>query len=448
MDSNLFEEKLAEQRKRDWEEIARCQNIAKQHGAERVTCPEPLFQAPELAVADEALRNLTTGTDRRRPPQTCKLLSFPAEVKLLILSYAAGRQILHIDHAPSLKRRHKRSCPNPAVCHVGRGPEFYVGACAAQVSERTAWKEFWTQSRVVPEDDDQDYYVADAHLRHNHCRPWQHQNFVCASSATLVPDRHLMAAFTVCRELAIHAFETFWQTNTFAFGETASFGRFLSRLSTSQLRSIRKLNIICPHQIPPQPGDFDPSRLVNIERLDTLDLSIHGDMLDENTNFFSAEPENRWADEVDIRKTYAGYFLRLEVLDVKQLRIIIFDSEHDHPYDPQYHNSEADRFNMRYTLEEKRILAKLMKSILMCPAEEREKLAAEDRRIYEMENLLKGLKYAQDVHWQVQREDLRERLDDLPDEAISNNEEPTEEPSAEESSTMDHDSSNEPAEGH
>ncbi|KAL8729754.1 MAG: hypothetical protein Q9181_004899 [Wetmoreana brouardii] len=167
-------------------------------------------------------------------------------------------------------------------------------------------------------------------------------------------------------------------------------------------------------------------------------------MLDESTNYFSAEPENRWADEVDVRKTHAGDLLRLEVLDFKQLRIIIFDNEYDHPYDPQYHDSEADRFNMRYTLEEKRILAKLIKSILMCPAEEREKLAAEDRCIYEMENLLKGLKYAQDVRWQVQREDLIGRLDDLPDETVSTDEEPTEEPSAEEWS-MDHDSSNEPA---
>ncbi|KAL8689155.1 MAG: hypothetical protein Q9218_005105 [Villophora microphyllina] len=338
------------------------------------------------------------------PRERLHILKLPDEIINEIFSFAVGRRILHVNHAETVmtlhvKKLRKRCCPHKDLCLLGQGPEFYIHTCEATVSEQAALKEFHSGADIIDDNDDEEFYVADARRRYQRCRVWEQPYFDCRTR--LPSENDFTDAFVVCRRLYHFAFQSFWKTNTLTFVETTSFGFFMSRLLPHQRQLLRLIDIVVPKYHCPQPTDFNPHLLKDIEKLEDLKLAVHGATFDDRLNFFAEE--DHWVGDVDARKTPAGEILRLEVVDIKNISVIVYDNEYDYQYNPTMHEDDSDRFDIRYTVGEKQELADFMHQVLSSSTAERQMLALREQRINEVENLLKGLKYAQDINWQLQR---------------------------------------------
>ncbi|KAL8896940.1 MAG: hypothetical protein Q9207_007474 [Kuettlingeria erythrocarpa] len=331
-----------------------------------------------------------------------QLLSLPAEILELILGYVLGNQVIHVDEARAIGHVHARHCPNPPGCVIDHGPQFYLRTCSAPISEADALRQFHTQASSIPVDDNARWYVADACARHETCRPWERPGFACNDPASASPWRNQFSILRVCRELAARAFRIFWESNTFSFGESASFGRFLPSLSVMQLQRIRTIHLCLDAEGLVIAGDFDPSEIRKLVSLDHLHVSVQslnvgfvGDM-DSNT------PSIR---QVDLRHGQAADFLRLEVLDIQRVSVIVYDNQEDYEED---HSGQTlgSRFQLRFTLDHKRGLARMIENTLLFDKTTRDVLAAKDRQIFELEHLLKAMKRSLYVRYQVQRKEI------------------------------------------
>ncbi|KAL8966646.1 MAG: hypothetical protein Q9183_003277 [Haloplaca sp. 2 TL-2023] len=313
--------------------------------------------------------------------------------------------------------QHRRMCAPQASCILRGGPQFYMRVCKAKTSERLAWQEFKTRCKTVPANDKEEYYVADTYRRHENCHPWKRRSFNCGKAIQTPPEKHRMGSFQVCRTFYEYAFRQFWQRSTFSFEDTVSFEQFVSALLPHQRSSIRAISLVMTDFDPLIANRFglDPKAIAGLEGLDHLDLSIHGSWFDDDSSYFNLPVKQRSVDQIRIRGTSVRHLLWLEVLDIKCLRVIVYDNEYNHPYDSGIHDEEYDRFEDRYTLEECRGLAKIVEALLTRPSQERKALAEHDRRIQEMENLLVGLKYAQEVRRCMQLKDVMGSLKGLPE---------------------------------
>lgn len=337
--------------------------------------------------------------NRQRPPQASGLLRLPAEILDHILGYVVGHKVLHVDDAESVEEEHLKLCDrHPAICEIGQGhgPHFYLRVCAACVSEQTAWEQFTFGYEEVPDRDEEEYYVADGKERHNRCRDWGDVTLDCTEKSALFnyPDR--LTVFRVCSQLSLPAFEIFWATNTFSFGTTSSFRKLLSSLNDTQKGAIRNINF--NFDTAPERMDFDPCQLIKLQTLDTLNLCLHSTLLGSVSEMEEEKPD---VSQIDLRKQPVNDILRLEVLDIRRLNVIVYDNEYDY-----FESPGPDQFDLRFTVGEKQYLADIVQRILMAPRQDREVLAWEDRQIFELEELVKGLRLAQDVRWQVQRRNL------------------------------------------
>lgn len=313
----------------------------------------------------------------------------------MITSFAVGGQVIHVTDAESVKIEHRRQCQHPpSTCRFRQsyGPEFFIRVCSAVPSEDEAWKEFRSGYEDIPEADEEEYYVADGHLRHQKCRDWEDGNLDCTQQLDLPTHAKRFGIFRVCRQLSFSAFRSFWTTNTFSFGHASSFGKFLSCLNDTEKMAIRRIDLNI-HEFSPQRLAFDPCQIMKLQQLDTLHLCMHSSLLGD---VYAMEDINPQISQIDIRKQPGKDILRLEVLDIKHLTVIVYDHESEYTVGD-------DRFEERFTLDEKRDLAKLVEATLMAPSADRRILAQGDREIFEMEELLRGLRYAQDVRWQTQR---------------------------------------------
>ena len=319
-------------------------------------------------------------------------------------------------------------CLLPASCILRRGPRFYTRICEARTSERLAWEEFKTKYKTLPANDKEEYYVADPYRRHENCHPWERRSFNCRKVIQTPHDKHRVAPFQVSRTFYEYAFRHFWQTLTFSFADTVTFQQFVSALLPHQRSSIKAINLVMTHFDSWPANDFDPRAIAGLEGLDLLNLSIHGGWLDDDSSYFELPVKERSVKQIDIRRTRVRYLLRLEVLDIKCVRVIVFDNEYYHQFDSDIHDTEDNRFDDRYTLEECRGLAKIIEALLTRPSQERKALAENDRRIHETENLLQGLKYAQDVRRCMQLKDLMVSLHGLPEAEPSSDDASTDKP--------------------
>ncbi|KAL8867395.1 MAG: hypothetical protein Q9174_005693 [Haloplaca sp. 1 TL-2023] len=410
MDPVAAEKHLNDVRDQDWEEILACHELAQEHGLDgdiREKVPRFPVPAPEMPRA-----SCENGRPHQQPEQTSKLLSFPPEIFEKIMAYVVGGKVVHVDSGPLLQDQHRPRCPDHNVCTLRHGPKFYTRICEAQISERSAYQEFKTGYKNIPANDFEEFYVADAHKRHRQCHPWRLRGFDCSKAIQTQYDQHWTAPFHVCRTFYESAFRQFWQNSTFSFAETTTFGRFVSALFPHQKSSIRAINMVIPRRNYVRSDEFDPRAIAGIKGLDTLNLSIHGSLVDDDSSYFEIPPEERLEVDVEIHQTEIQPLLRLQVLDIKHVNVIVYSNEYDYKFDPTQQVDEEDRFDQRYTLKECRKLSQMITFLLTQPAEKRKPLAENDRRIYEMENLLQGLKYAQNVRLCMQQKDLMTMLDD------------------------------------
>lgn len=109
--------------------------------------------------------------------------------------------------------------------------------------------------------------------------------------------------------------------------------------------------------------------------------------------------------QIDLRRGQAADFLRLEVLDLQRVSVIVYDNQEDYEED---HPGQtlASRFQLRFTLNQKRGLAQMIKKTLLFDKNTRQVLAAKDRQIFELEQLLKAMKHSLSVRHQVQRKEI------------------------------------------
>ncbi|KAL9051848.1 MAG: hypothetical protein Q9206_004539 [Seirophora lacunosa] len=326
--------------------------------------------------------------DQPRPT----LLTLPPELLELILKHLLGEQVIHVNRAKSVLEDHSLHCQDPDGCLLGHGPEFQLRPCVAPISEEQALREFHMQASDIPADDHEDWYVEDAHARHEDCRPWEDSAFSCTDPATVSPQPHRLAMIQVCRQLAPRTFEIFWATNTFYFDEPKSFSRFLACLNNRQLQLIKYIYL----NINKAWGryDFDPFQLRRLSCLSHLHISIDSQQI----TFDHLEPDLPPIHQIHFRAESDITFLRLEVLNCKRVTVIVYD-------DANGFGEDEDR----YTLQQKRDLADVIEKILSFEEESRQVLAAKDREIFEMEELLKAMKISFDIRSQIQTETIWEQ---------------------------------------
>ncbi|KAL8757715.1 MAG: hypothetical protein Q9184_004133 [Pyrenodesmia sp. 2 TL-2023] len=335
-------------------------------------------------------------------PIQSRLLKLPLELIDLILGHVLGERIIHIDDTRAIRTVHARHCLNGAGCVISRGPQFYLSTCSAPVSEEDALQEFHTQASSIPVDDNARWYVADAKGRHRTCRPWEEPNFPCNDPASASPWKHRFSILSVCRQVAARAFRIFWETNIFSFGEPVSFGRFLLSVNDMQLQKIRRIHMCIDVDNFVSRHDFDPAELRRLVSLDHLHISVHSLDVGFVGDMDSNAPSIR---QIDLRQGEAAEFLRFEVLDIQRVSVIVYDSEEDFQEDHPGQTMDA-RFQLRFTLDQKRDLAKMVENTLSFDNNTRQVLAAKDRQIFEMEDLLKAMKHSLNVRYQVQRNEI------------------------------------------
>lgn len=304
-----------------------------------------------------------------------------------------------MNHAEAVREYHTESCYlNEGTCQVakGHGPQFQLSPCLAPVSEERAWHQFRFGYEEIPKPDDKQYYVEDGWHRHQDCWEWATFNCDCTKKPGLFKYAACLSVFRVCSQFSLSAFRIFWATNTFSFGTTLAFGKLISALNDTQLGAIR--NIDLNFKADPEPMEFDPCKLMKLQSLDTLNLCLHNYLLGAVSDEFNNKPE---LSELDLRKKPISDILRLEVLDIKRLNVIIYDNYSDYTW-----STGEERFEMRFTVDEKFELSCAVSKILTAPKVDRGVFAQEDRQIFELEELIKGLRFAQDVRWQIQRRDF------------------------------------------
>ncbi|KAL8947036.1 MAG: hypothetical protein Q9222_006642 [Ikaeria aurantiellina] len=275
-----------------------------------------------------------------------------------------------------------------------------------EISEEAAWEQSRSPSSDVPEIDEAQYYVADGSLRHHDCRAWEHCHFDCTNRAALSPFSRFLTVFYVCRQLSASSFDVFWRTNTFSFGDSLdSFNRFISTLAVAQLTSVRALDLIINHW--PCAVDFNPYELAQMGLLDVVHLCIWNFHLQHPSNMESAGLPTPDVREIDIRKTTAGAVLQLETLNIRNLTVVVYDNALDYV---DIRVPHTIHFNNRYTLMEKRDLADIIRATVLSP--DRKAHAQRTRQIYALEQVLRGMKYTQDVAWQLQHQQVRKALEE------------------------------------
>lgn len=169
-----------------------------------------------------------------------------------------------------------------------------------------------------------------------------------------------------------------------------------------QLQRIKTIHLCLDAESLAGAGDFDPldiKRLVSLDHLhvsvQSLNVGFVGDM-DSNT------PSVR---QVNLRNGEAAEFLRFEVLDLQRVSVIVYDNQEDYEED---HPGQtlASRFQLRFTVDQKRELAQMIENTLLFDKTTRHVLAAKDRQIFELEQLLKAMKHSLTVRYQVQRNEI------------------------------------------
>ncbi|KAL8936163.1 MAG: hypothetical protein Q9211_004314 [Gyalolechia sp. 1 TL-2023] len=420
-----------------WDQVSALQVMAERVDLKGLTRPPPSsrpFRTDNVSRAELSssghgfprpaagsyAKHWTQATGVQRPPQASGLLMLPAEILDHILGYVVGHKVVHVDDAKSVEEEHLAIChPNLALCGVcdSNGPQFYLRICVAGTSEQTAWEQFTSGYDEVPDSDNEEYYVADGKHRHSRCRNWDSDTLVDCTTRWAVFDypAHLngfracqlsrwavfdypahLSVFRACSQLSLPAFRIFWATNTFSFATTATFRELLSNLNDSQKGTIRNININV--ETAPERMDFDPCQLMKLQTLDTLNLCLHSRLFGSALRVDNHKPD---ASEIDIRKQPVNYMLRLEAADIRRLNVIVYDSIYD-----DYHSHGRAPYYVRFTVGEKQHLADVVHAILTAPRADREVFAREDRQIFELEELVQGLRFAQDVRWQVQRRNL------------------------------------------
>ncbi|KAL9027560.1 MAG: hypothetical protein Q9196_003939 [Gyalolechia fulgens] len=364
--SMLEVEEIRSEIQNAWDQVSALQVMAERVDLKGLTRPPPSprpFRTDNVSRAELSssghgfprpaagsyAKHWTQATGVQRPPQASGLLMLPAEILDHILGYVVGHKVVHVDDAKSVEEEHLAIChPNLALCGVcdGNGPQFYLRICVAGTSEQTAWEQFTSGYDEVPDSDNEEYYVADGKHRHSRCRNWD--------SDTLVD------------------------------------------CTTSQKGTIRNININV--ETAPERMDFDPCQLMKLQTLDTLNLCLHSRLFGSALRVDNHKPD---ASEIDIRKQPVNYMLRLEAVDIRRLNVIVYDSIYD-----DYHSHGRAPYYVRFTVGEKQHLADVVHAILTAPRADREVFAREDRQIFELEELVQGLRFAQDVRWQVQRRNL------------------------------------------
>ncbi|KAL9008349.1 MAG: hypothetical protein Q9173_006516 [Seirophora scorigena] len=330
------------------------------------------------------------------------LLTLPPELLEQILRHVLGEQVIHVDDAKSVVECHSVHCQDPDGCLLGHGPKFQLRPCVAPISEEQALRQFHTQASNIPADDHEDWYVEDAHCRHGNCRSWEDSAFPCTDPAIVSPRPQRFAMMQVCRQLAPRAFEIFWATNIFYFEKLKSFSRFLICLNNRQLQLIEYIYL----NINQAWGryDFDPFQLRRLSCLSHLHISVDSQQI----IFDHVGPALPPIHQIHLRAAYDLAFLRLEVLNCKRVTAIVYDDANGFGEDPvglTMNNPHWDRF----TLQQKRDLADVIEKILSFEEESRQVLAAKDREIFEMEELLTAMKISFDIRSQIQSDKIWER---------------------------------------
>ncbi|KAI4205015.1 MAG: hypothetical protein LQ350_000642 [Teloschistes chrysophthalmus] len=291
------------------------------------------------------------------------------------------------------------------------------------MSESEAYTEFCNlpSPNSIGNDDLADYYVPDARLRHQDCRPWDRPEPDSDSSdgSIIMPEWYRMDGFQICGILYDITFAIFWGKMTFSFGDLGHFWKFMSRLSPKQKRTIRSIDITAPSQtydFPSYPNlllpftEFNINSLTGMETLDNFNLALHSSWFPDD-RYHTAPKES--IGEMDLRNRLGSQILQLEVVDIERLGVIIFDNEYDFPHDALrlIGPSFRERFVHRLTVHEKKTLAEIVRRILKAPKPERQAMLKRQQQINETEKLLQELRDAQNVEWQQQRERVWASID-------------------------------------
>ena len=286
------------------------------------------------------------------------------------------------------------------ACHRSeKRVRFWIRVCVAVTSEEKAWRDFTTGYGIIREDAKKEYCVPDGLQRHLDCADWINDTMNCKGTPYISPYTERLSILRVCSKLSHSAFRIFWSTNTFSFRESKSFGKFLKVLNDTQKGVIRKVNLdlfgISDRM------DFDPCQLIKLQEIDVLHLSLHTNNLSRRS---CEDKDHSPIRQTDIRGQRGSLVFLLEVVNIKCLRIIVYDSIWDFNI-----NSLRGGWGS-FTMKELRCLADMVHAVMMAPRADREVLAREYRQLFELEELLGGLRYALQVRLQMQRRSLQSGL--------------------------------------
>ncbi|KAL9601966.1 MAG: hypothetical protein Q9219_002190 [cf. Caloplaca sp. 3 TL-2023] len=391
----LEETKMREAMQAVWDEYNQLSTVAADNNLPR-SGARPMTTAAFSGEARDEDRHWTEAyTGRRVSQESSSLLSLPLEILDQIVGYVLGRQTVHVDAADTVRRLHARKCQDRRNCLVRQARHFFLRPCQAETSETDALREFRTQAVYIPPNDQAKYFVADARLRHQNCRPWEQDVFRCTNRATLSPGQQWFNLFHVCNRIALSAFRVFWTTNTFSFGQNATFSPFLARLNQKQLQAIRYIDFNINDT--PQRYHFDPAQVMKLKSLDHLHITVHTMFLGFVSDMDARTPS---VQQMDLRRAAGADLFRLEVLDLKRVTVIVYDNEEDFDHDEI---PEDRKYELRFSLQHKRNLAALMESTLMFDAETKRVLAAKDREIFEIEEMFHMMQCSLDIRHQMQR---------------------------------------------
>ncbi|KAI4107281.1 MAG: hypothetical protein LQ339_002679 [Xanthoria mediterranea] len=346
--------------------------------------------------------------------QHSRLLDLSNEILARIVELVIGGQVLHV----RLKRDpdHGLYCWLGKKCWLSRAQGFYLTPCEAQVSEQQAWEDFQSihHPHSVPQGDSGKYHVPAPHTRHLTCG--SHHGLDCTDHATPSP----FSLFYVCSQLTREAVRIFWTTNTFSIRSWPTFTVFLKSISEKSKAAIRTIDLDVDFHYevtdPFKPDDsfyneqvdlIDPRDLRSVSGLDSLNLSICGTMMTK-----LGCRRMHWRRYHKLHKCFVRDVLRLEALNISQLRVIVYDDDENEDlcvYDDVVDRVSGDVWPFRrLTRKEKQEIAKVIHETLK--SEKRQVLVQRDLQIRETENLLRDLKAAQERDREAQGLEIQEQV--------------------------------------
>ncbi|KAL8827445.1 MAG: hypothetical protein Q9170_007011 [Blastenia crenularia] len=157
----------------------------------------------------------------------------------------------------------------------------------------------------------------------------------------------------------------------------------------------------------PGEGDMNPVQLRRLKSLDHLHLCVHSMVL----GFFgSLNTPMTSIHQINLRTSDVAELLRFEVLDLKRVTVIAYDSLEEFEDEWMPHRTTEEKYRFRFTLEQKRGIARLMEKTLLFEDEIKKVLAAKEREIFEMEEMVKIMEASLEIRHNVQRADLERNM--------------------------------------